>query len=78
MTEGIHVVVNKAEGLKCARCWKVNTEVDKDTMFAMTCPRCASVMHTIHYDIKHGATHLLPVGMREVTLEDFEERFVRK
>jgi isoleucyl-tRNA synthetase len=36
--------VTKAEGLKCERCWKYDTEVGKDESHPTVCARCAAVL----------------------------------
>ena len=42
--EGLRIVVAKAEGEKCSRCWILSTELGADPGYADTCPRCASVL----------------------------------
>ena len=41
---GVAVVVNRAEGEKCQRCWKVLDEVDNDPDYPGVCGRCAEVV----------------------------------
>jgi isoleucyl-tRNA synthetase len=36
--------VSKAEGLKCERCWKYDTQVGRDSNHPTVCPRCAAVL----------------------------------
>jgi isoleucyl-tRNA synthetase len=38
------IAVSKAEGLKCERCWKYDTEVGKDANHPTVCARCAAVL----------------------------------
>ncbi|NMD69429.1 isoleucine--tRNA ligase [Bacillus sp. DNRA2] len=38
------IVVTKAEGETCERCWIVTTEVGQDTEHPTLCPRCATVV----------------------------------
>ena len=38
------IVVNKADGAKCERCWKYDTEVGKDPMHPSVCGRCTKVL----------------------------------
>jgi isoleucyl-tRNA synthetase len=38
------VSVFKADGAKCARCWKYDTHVGKDPRHPTVCARCASVL----------------------------------
>jgi isoleucyl-tRNA synthetase len=39
------ITVNKADGAKCERCWKYDTEVGKDQTYPTVCARCARVLH---------------------------------
>ena len=39
------IVVAKATGAKCDRCWKYDPEVGKDSAHPTVCPRCAGVLH---------------------------------
>ncbi|WP_243138047.1 isoleucine--tRNA ligase [Heliorestis acidaminivorans] len=41
---GLAVLVSKAEGYKCERCWIYSTGVGKDEVHSQLCPRCAQVM----------------------------------
>jgi isoleucyl-tRNA synthetase len=41
---GIRVSVLKAEGTKCARCWKYTTDIGSDPKFAELCARCADAL----------------------------------
>ncbi|GAV22445.1 isoleucine--tRNA ligase [Carboxydothermus pertinax] len=43
----LDVVVNKALGEKCQRCWMYSPEVGSDHEFPGTCPRCAGVLHEL-------------------------------
>ncbi|WP_026574813.1 isoleucine--tRNA ligase [Bacillus sp. UNC438CL73TsuS30] len=45
------IVVTKAEGETCERCWVVSTEVGQDSEHKTLCPRCAEV-------VKENYTHL--------------------
>jgi isoleucyl-tRNA synthetase len=38
------IVVSKAQGTKCERCWKYDTGVGKDAAHPTVCPRCAEVL----------------------------------
>lgn len=38
------ITVSKAEGVKCERCWKYDTEVGKDSAHPTLCSRCAAVL----------------------------------
>jgi isoleucyl-tRNA synthetase len=38
------IAVSKAEGLKCERCWKYDTELGKDATHPTVCARCAAVL----------------------------------
>lgn len=42
--EGVSVVVRRAEGGKCERCWCYSTEVGKNAQHPTLCPRCAAVV----------------------------------
>lgn len=41
------VLVEKAEGETCERCWVVTPEVGEDESHPTLCPRCASVVHSL-------------------------------
>jgi isoleucyl-tRNA synthetase len=40
------ILVSKAEGAKCERCWKYDPEIGKDQSHPALCPRCAAVLST--------------------------------
>ncbi|MGH7847052.1 MAG: isoleucine--tRNA ligase [Candidatus Binatia bacterium] len=40
------IVVRKAAGAKCQRCWNYRTSVGKDSTHPMVCDRCASVLNS--------------------------------
>ncbi len=42
--EGIKVIVEKAPGEKCERCWMFSEETGKDKNYPDVCPRCAEVL----------------------------------
>ncbi|MBC7329590.1 isoleucine--tRNA ligase [bacterium] len=42
--EGIKVVISKAKGEKCARCWQIKESVGKDQEYPDLCERCASIL----------------------------------
>lgn len=44
--KAVGVVFQKAEGEKCARCWKVLPEVGADKEHPAVCPRCADAVRT--------------------------------
>lgn len=76
---GVSVVVQviSRKYKKCERCWKYTPEVDTDPMFPLVCERCASVLHTMHYDITHGYRGFLPPKLTDISIEEFERRFCR-
>ena len=39
------ILVSKAEGSKCERCWKYDTQVGEDKNHATVCARCATVLN---------------------------------
>jgi isoleucyl-tRNA synthetase len=39
------VTVEKAEGVKCERCWKYSTAVGQDTKYGTVCDSCSSALH---------------------------------
>lgn len=41
------IVVDKAEGEKCARCWIYSTELGRDAAYPDVCPRCTAVLHEL-------------------------------
>ncbi|MEE8394283.1 MAG: isoleucine--tRNA ligase [Rhodospirillales bacterium] len=47
---GLEVVVNKAEGEKCQRCWKVLGEVGEDQEYPDICRRCADAVRHVAAD----------------------------
>ena len=42
--EGVGVMFERAEGLKCARCWKYTKDVGKISSHPSVCARCAGVV----------------------------------
>ncbi|WKA53581.1 isoleucine--tRNA ligase [Planococcus shixiaomingii] len=42
----VAVMVEKAEGEKCERCWTISEEIGKNEAHPTLCPRCASVVET--------------------------------
>jgi isoleucyl-tRNA synthetase len=38
------IIVSKAEGAKCERCWKYDPDVGKDSTHPTLCRRCAGVL----------------------------------
>jgi isoleucyl-tRNA synthetase len=44
---GVHVAVNKAEGLKCERCWNYSTHVGEDPDYPTVCERCSAILKEI-------------------------------
>jgi len=40
------IAVSRADGAKCERCWKYDTEVGKDPAHPTVCARCAKVLKT--------------------------------
>jgi isoleucyl-tRNA synthetase len=40
------IAVSKAEGLKCERCWKYDTQVGADSNHPTVCARCAAVLNS--------------------------------
>jgi isoleucyl-tRNA synthetase len=44
---GLKVVVGKADGLKCERCWNYSTRVGEDAAYPTVCERCAPVLHEL-------------------------------
>jgi len=43
--KGLRISVSKADGAKCARCWKYDTKVGSDDKHPTVCPRCARVLN---------------------------------
>ena len=41
---GLKILVGKARGEKCARCWIYSTELGTDAAHPTLCPRCAAVV----------------------------------
>lgn len=44
--EDIRVVVSKAQGKKCARCWQIKESVGEDEEYPELCERCVSLLRT--------------------------------
>ncbi len=42
--EGVHILVEKAAGEKCERCWIYHTDLGTDAAHPTLCPRCAAVL----------------------------------
>jgi isoleucyl-tRNA synthetase len=40
------IVVFKARGNKCERCWKYDTAIGSDEAHPTVCPRCATVLNS--------------------------------
>jgi isoleucyl-tRNA synthetase len=38
------ILVSKAEGAKCERCWKYDPQVGENANYPTVCPRCAAVL----------------------------------
>ncbi|MCF8010602.1 MAG: isoleucine--tRNA ligase [Clostridiales bacterium] len=45
----VNIVINKAEGEKCQRCWNYQVDVGTDEEYPGVCPRCASVLRKMKY-----------------------------
>ncbi|MFA5903469.1 MAG: isoleucine--tRNA ligase [Desulfobacula sp.] len=45
--EGLVIKVNKAEGVKCDRCWRFDTTIGNDPDHATACARCAAALKKI-------------------------------
>ncbi len=45
--ENLAIVVERAKGEKCERCWIYTEEAGKDADYPTLCPRCASVMRAL-------------------------------
>jgi len=45
---GVGVVFARAEGEKCARCWKYTADVGQDAAHPGACARCAAVLSKEH------------------------------
>ena len=43
--DGAWVLVERARGTKCARCWIFHEGVGQDAVYPDVCPRCAAVLH---------------------------------
>lgn len=48
--EGWSVVVERAAGEKCERCWKYTTDTGADSRYPTVCGRCAQAVH----EMLHG------------------------
>lgn len=46
------IVVEKAEGETCERCWIVTTEIGKDENHPTLCQRCASVVKESYENVQ--------------------------
>ncbi len=45
--EGVVIVIAKAEGEKCERCWIYSTELGSNSDYPSICPRCTEVMQEL-------------------------------
>jgi isoleucyl-tRNA synthetase len=43
----VDVTVERAEGVKCERCWKYTTDVGRDTLYPTVCAPCADAVRQI-------------------------------
>ena len=44
MEEGVRVLVEKADGTKCVRCWRYVPEISQDPDRTGLCPRCVEAL----------------------------------
>ena len=42
--DALKVLIERADGTKCARCWKYTTDVGSDPEFATICASCAAAI----------------------------------
>jgi isoleucyl-tRNA synthetase len=42
------VTVEKAEGVKCERCWKYSTDVGSDSKYPTVCAACAAALREMY------------------------------
>jgi hypothetical protein len=74
---GVEVEVVVVKHLpKCARCFKHGENFGNDPVFAGTCTRCASEMHTLFYDVNFGNHNFLPATLTR-DIDEFIAMFVR-
>ncbi|NCC24602.1 MAG: isoleucine--tRNA ligase, partial [Deltaproteobacteria bacterium] len=45
--EGLKIIVQRASGDKCQRCWMYNEEIGTDAEHSDVCPRCAAVLRDL-------------------------------
>jgi isoleucyl-tRNA synthetase len=46
----LHIVVKRADGTKCERCWNYSTHVGESTDYPTLCERCVAALHEIERD----------------------------
>ena len=46
-TGAVHIEINKADGLKCERCWNYSTRVGDDKEHPTVCERCSAVLREL-------------------------------
>jgi len=45
--EGLHILISRAPGQKCERCWMYNPKVGGDSQHPSICPRCRDAIATV-------------------------------
>ncbi len=49
-SDGLKIVVTRAPGQKCERCWNYSTHVGDNSIYPMVCERCSAVLQEIERD----------------------------
>jgi len=49
-SDGLKIVVTRAPGQKCERCWNYSTHVGENSTYPMVCERCSAVLEEIERD----------------------------
>ena len=49
-SDGLKIVVSRAPGQKCERCWNYSTHVGENSNYPMVCERCSAVLQEIERD----------------------------
>ena len=49
-SDGLKIVVTRAPGQKCERCWNYSTHVGENSTYPMVCERCSAVLQEIERD----------------------------
>ena len=49
-TDGLKILVMKADGEKCERCWTYSPNIGEDPRFETVCPKCSAALREMGFD----------------------------